>query len=303
VSHYPHIALLLTGITLAFSACATGPDPDVTIHESERGAVYVERIPDRSFHTAHPITLSTDTMARVLRGVVVTDSPRILGKLVGRMPEAVRAFKDEDVEYLAPLLVGGLTRAASDQQVGFRVVQVGAPIQLQSVGAVFCLSDVRSPGVCESEKSQGGTSVETTGGSLYVYGQSLYLTLTEYRHRTERSESNAMANRRIFNPTGLANRTVHFVPESANRPSSYKTAHTTDTTLLIDYHLLATIPSASDIRPTTTQPVMPVKEEPTQRDTDLDEVRKELQDIKKKLAEQEEARTRSSPSSSKKPAP
>jgi hypothetical protein len=145
--------------------------------------------------------------------------------------------------------------------------------------------------------------VETTGGSLYVYGQSLYLTLTEYRHRTERSESNAMANRRIFNPTGLANRTVHFVPESANRPSSYKTAHTTDTTLLIDYHLLATIPSASDIRPTTTQPVMPVKEEPTQRDTDLDEVRKELQDIKKKLAEQEEARTRSSPSSSKKPAP
>jgi hypothetical protein len=113
MSHYPHIALLLTGITLAFSACATGPDPDVTIHESERGAVYVERIPDRSFHTAHPITLSTDTMARVLRGVVVTDSPRILGKLVGRMPEAVRAFKDEDVEYLAPLLVGGLTRAAS----------------------------------------------------------------------------------------------------------------------------------------------------------------------------------------------
>ena len=30
--------------------------------------------PDRSFQAAHPITLSTDTMARVLRGVVVKDS-------------------------------------------------------------------------------------------------------------------------------------------------------------------------------------------------------------------------------------
>ena len=85
---------------------------DVTIHESERGAVYVERIPDRSFHAAHPITLSADTMARVLRGVVVTDSRWLLAKLVAGKPEALRAFRDEDVEYLAPLLVEGLTRAA-----------------------------------------------------------------------------------------------------------------------------------------------------------------------------------------------
>ena len=113
MSYHPRLALvLLIGITLAVSACATGPEMDVTIHESERGAVYVERIPDRSFHAAHPITLSADTMARVLRGVVVTDSRWLLAKLVAGKPEALRAFRDEDVEYLAPLLVEGLTRAA-----------------------------------------------------------------------------------------------------------------------------------------------------------------------------------------------
>ena len=298
MSYHPRLALvLLTGITLAVAACATGPELDLTIHESERGAVYVERLSDRSFHAAHPIALSADTMARVLRGVVVKDSRGFLAILAADKSEAVRAFGDEDVEYLAPLLVEGLTRAAPDQQVGFRVVQIGAPISPQSGGVVFCLSSVRLPGDCLSEQPL------LTEGSLYAYGRSLYLTLTEYRHRLERGETINKANPHISNPTGLANRTVSFVPESAKRPDSYRTARSTDATLVIDYDLLATMPAASYMRPTAAQPPTPVKGEPTQRDTDLDALRKELQDIKKKLAEQEAERTRSTPSSSPKSTP
>jgi hypothetical protein len=127
--------------------------------------------------------------------------------------------------------------------------------------------------------------------------------LTGYRHRTDRAESDNPANRPVYNSTKLANHTVHFIPESAKRPESYRNAHSTDATLVIDYNLLATMPAAPDIRPTAVQLPTPAKGEPTQRDTDLDEVRKELQDIKKKLAEQEADRTRSTPSSSPKPTP
>jgi hypothetical protein len=301
MSIHPRLAfVLLTGITLALSACATGPDLDMKIHESERGSVYVERIPDRSFQAAHPITLSADTMARVLRGVVVQDGRGVLGNLAATKPEAVRAFGDEDVAYLAPLLVEGLTKAAADQQVGFRVVQISAPINPQSSGTTLCLSSVRFPGVCASEITQ-----ESTGGSLYARERSLYLTLTDYRHRTERTESDNPANRPIYNSTGLGNYTVQFTPESAKRPDRYRTTRSTDATLVIDYTLLATMPMpiAPEIRSTAAQPAIPVKGEPTQRDTDLDEMRKELRDIKKKLAEQEAERTRSSPSSSPKSTP
>lgn len=302
--HHPRLAyLLLTGITLALSACATGSDLDLTIHESDRGAVYVERIPDRSFQTAHPVTLSADTMARVLRGVVVKDGRGGLGNLASGKSEAIRAFGNEDVEYLTPLLIEGLTKAAADQQIGFRVVKIIEPIQSQSVGTVICLSDVRFPGVCESEKSQGTTSEESTEGSLYAYGRSLYLTLTAYRHRTEQAETSTVASRRLLNLAGLGNRTVHFVPESAKRPDSYRTARSTDTTLVIDYGLLATMPVVSDVRSTPGQSPTTVKGEPTQRDADMDELRKELLEIKKKLVEQEEERIRSTPSSSKKPLP
>jgi hypothetical protein len=293
---------LLIGVTLALSACATGPDLDLKIDDSERGAVYVERISDRSFQAAHPITLSPDTMARVLRGVIVKDSRGVSKNSTGDKPEAVRAFGDDDIGYLAPLLVEGLARAAADQQIGFRVVQVHSANSSQSAGTTFCLSDVRFPSVCANEGPPGSTSEESTGGSLYAYGRSLYLTLTDYRHRTEQAESGNRVNRRISNSTGLVNHTVYFIPESAKRPDSYRTARSTDATLVIDYDLLAAMPTAPDVRSTAGQQAMPVKGEPTQRDSDLDEVRKELRDIKKKLAEQEAERTRSTPSSSPKPA-
>jgi len=293
MSYHPQLAfVLLTGITLVLSACATGPEQDLTIHESERGAVYVERIPDRSFQATHPIALSVDTMARVLRGVVVEDSRGLLGSLVAGKSETVRAFGDKDIDYLAPLLVEGLTRAAPDQQVGFSVVQIDTPISPKSVGPVFCSSSVRFPGVCLSEQQPGEAPEESTKGSLYAYGRSLYLTLTEYRHRLGRADT-----------TTLASRMVHFIPESAKRPDSYRNSRTTDATLVIDYDALATMPAASFIRSTAAQPPAPVKGEPIQRDTDLDELRKELQDIKKKLVEQEAERTRSIPSSSTKPTP
>ena len=257
MSHHPRLALvLLTGITLALSACATGPELDLTIQESERGAVSLERISDRSFQAAHPITLSADTMALVLRGVVVEENRGFFRKLVSGKPEAVRVFRDEDVEYLAPLLVEGLTRAASDQQVGFRVVRTGAP-------------------------------AESTKGSLYAYGRSLYLTLP-WLIPVSRYGAGGPA----LSPTIL------FIPESAKRPDSYRDARSTDATLVIDYGMLATMPPASDMRPTAAQPPTPAKGEPTQRDTDLDALRKDLEDIKKKLAEQEAERTSSTTSSS-----
>jgi hypothetical protein len=93
-----------------------------------------------SAHKLEKVAMSW--MARVLSRMVVKENRGLLGILVAGKPEAVRASRDKDVDYLAPLLVEGLTRAASDQQVGFRVVQTGVP-------------------------------AESTKGSLYAYGRSL----------------------------------------------------------------------------------------------------------------------------------
>ena len=265
MSHHPQRALvLLIGITLALSACATGPELDLTIHESDRGAVYVERIPDRSFRASHPITLSVDTLARILRGVAVKEDRGLFGNIIIGRPGAVRAFRDEDIQFLAPLLAEGLTRAASDQQVGFRIIR---------------------PGMNDLAK-----------GSLYAYGQSLYLTVPWLTPL-----SSTGAGSPTLPPT------IFFTPESGKRPDSYRDARSTEMTLVIDYGLLDSLPIDSGAPPPgqaptgappiatgqTTAPVPAAQtiQSPTRpSERDWDDMRKELQGLKRQLAEQEAER-------------
>jgi hypothetical protein len=283
-------ALLLLG-------CSTGPELDLTLHDSDRGTITLERFADRSFQAAHPITLAPETVARVLRGILVRNEHGLVQNLMAGKSETRRAFSDDEVAYLAPLLVDGLSRAAADQQVGFTIPQTGGPTYSGRAGA----------GLGSSEPPLRLAPKEMTSGSLYAYGQSLYVTFAQYRYRPERADTINMANRRLPEETGLANWKILFTPETAKRPASYNDPRSAESTLIIDYALLAALPAAPGSPPppvtptgrpalapgeTTPPPVVPpVVQEPGQtRDRELGELRKELEDIKRQLAEQEAER-------------
>jgi hypothetical protein len=275
-------------VALLFPGCSTGPEPVIQIDESHQGAVYLKRISDRSFQYAHPITIDPSTIALALRGIVIRDNQEALQNRVGTA-DARRAFSGSEVGYLAPLITEGLRRAASDQQVEFTVRQGGSG-----------LSERAGAGV-GSEPPMSVQPRESTNGVLYAYGRSLYVTLTRYRSRQEPTTIINMANRKVSDATGLANRTVSFVPEAAKRPESYLDARSTGHTLVIDWELLAMLPEASSV-PASAQsaPVPPqatngVNAEPVRKDAEIEALRKELQEIKKQLAEQQAERARTQP--------
>jgi hypothetical protein len=287
-----HACLYVTA-TVPLSACSTVPEVDISIDESARGGVYLERISDRSFEAAHPIKIDPTTIGRVLSGVLVKDDQGVIKTFFMGIPDARPAFSESEVTYLAPLISEGLRRAAPDQQVGFHLAQVGEP----------GIAHNRGGGVGSSEPPLELHPKETTAAVLYAYGQSLYVTITEYRVRTEPANTINMANRRLPDNTGLTSHTFLFLPEAAKRPDSYLDARSTDKTLVIDYQLLAALPPASipsaSARPTP-QPAAPQgangeKAEPPKKDSEIEALRKELQDIKKQLAEQEAERARSQP--------
>ena len=131
--------------------------------------------------------------------------------------------------------------------------------------------------------------VESTGGSLYAYGRSLYVTWPGIDIEAERPDTINLANRRLPDESGLANRTVLFVPETAKRPDSYRDSHSTDSTLVIDYELLARlpvssesstpIPAASAVDAVGTAVQTPPKGSPPQKDPEVEALRKELEAI------------------------
>ncbi|SLM48552.1 exported protein of unknown function [Nitrospira japonica] len=276
---------------LSLAACATSSELDLMLQESDRGTVVLERITDRSFQAAHPIKLPAGTVARVLRGVLVRDDQGFLQDIGVRKADALQAFSEEDVAYLAPLITDGLSRAASDQQVGFTVNQQGPPVYSQRVGAA----------VGSSEPPLRLAPPETTAGSIYAYGRSLYVTLTQYRYRVERPDTINMPNRRVPDRTGLLNHTVMFIPESAKRDDKYRTALSTDTTLVIDYELLAGLPldAGREIvrqpppaapAPASAQGAPAKVGDTNKKDPELEALRKELEDIKRQLADQDTRR-------------
>jgi hypothetical protein len=248
---------LFLACVLCLVACSTGPEATITIHESPQASVYLQRSADRSFQAAHPIKIKADTVGLVLGGVLVRENQDVR-----------RAFSASDVGYLAPLLSEGLRRATSDQQVAFRLSN--------GVG-----------GASSSGRSSMLASGQTIAGVAYAYGQSLYLTLSEYR------------------PNPRSPNTVHysilFVPESARRPDSYLDTRSTGTTLVIDYQLLAELPPTSvptASAQSTPPKILPQTEIgsqaiPAGKEDEIEALRKELREIKKQLAEQEAERARS----------
>ena len=250
----------LWGLLLCF-ACSTGQDAITKIDESPLGAVFLRRLAGGpKFQAAHPIKIDSSTITLILNGILVRDNPPAQ-KNSSESSNVRRLFSGSEVGHVAPLVSEGLRRATPDQEVEFRIGDVT--------------------------------------GVLYAYGRSLYVTLTEDRSGLDAATTTAIANR-MSDGKGFANRTLSFIPEAAQRGNSYRDARSTDTTLVIDYELLAMLPPASlPSASAQNAPTLPPqsgnadKADPVKRDAEIEALRKELQDIKKQLADQEAERARS----------
>ncbi|MBS0168794.1 MAG: hypothetical protein JSR62_00450 [Nitrospira sp.] len=280
------------------SACASNPQRDVTIQQSARGGVYLERIPTRQFQATHPIKLAPELIAKSLQGVQIEEGKGLLQSLRAQQNRTLSVFSQDDIALLAPAIADGLSQAAPDQQVGFRIVQRGD----------FEGRDRTGAGVGSGTTPQRNQE-STTSGKLFVYGRSLYLTIHQFRDYTESPDTINMPNRRLPEPTGLRNRTVLFLPESALRPDIYAPPFAAEdglTTLVIDYDALAKTPTATlpavlstpepvpAVAPAAIPAVTPplqddlqqIKSQMKQKEREVEELRKELEDIKRQLGNQ-----------------
>ncbi len=290
---------------LLVSGCATGSRVDLVVRETAQGSVYLDRLPDRHFQASHPIKLDEALIARLLQGIMIRDESGLLQKLTSNQKATGPVFLGTDIAFLAPAIAEGLKQAASDQQVGFRLIQASDGSNRERTGAA----------AGSSEPPLNLSTPETTSGRVFAYGRSLYVYLTEYRQRRDDPNTVNMPNRRLPEPSGLLNRQISFAPAEALRPDEYAPAFAEDSTkvLIIDYDLLAKLPTPSSVPTTVTRPssgnppaspavpaaqpvdgdanLRAIRDELKKKDSEVEELRKELQDIKRQLGEQQNNRS------------
>ncbi len=300
--HYHRSAAFALAWCLLATGCASGSRIDSLVRESAQGTVFLDRLPDRQFQASHPIRLDQALIGRSLQGMIIREQTGLLRTLTSSDQPAVPVFSNAEISFLAPAIAEGLKQAASDQQVGFRLIQMSDGRYRERTGAA----------VGSSEPLLGHSSQEITSGRVLAYGRSLYVYLTEYRHRPDDPDTVNMPNRRVPESHSLLNRQVLFMPEEALRSDQFAPTFVEDpaNVLIIDYDLLARLPAPSPTSSVTGPP--PVETQaapsahPTQTDTDLqairedmrkkdsevEQLRKELQDIKRQLGEQQTNRKR-----------
>ncbi len=137
--------LLLTAAILSGCSLISGSQ---AVHQSARGAVFLEEVSEWSFEANHPTMIDQNTMVKIVKGVTVDEAATASNKLPATGSKPMRVFSDEDAEFLAPLLAQGLSRAKPEQIVGFRV------------------------------SSSAGSGAAPTAGTLYVQHGAAYFTIS-----------------------------------------------------------------------------------------------------------------------------
>ena len=275
--------VLLALLCFIFAACGTTGQTGKVLFDDPRGTVSLQTISDQSIHANHPISLEPTLLAQVLRGMEVQDQERGLLKLFGGVPAPIPVFSDDEIQFLAPLLAEGLRKAAPNERIEYRVQTTLEGSLLESA------------------------VTETTTGSLYAYGRSLYMTLAQYRYAPARANLHANDGAyRLNRPdaSGLQSRILLFTPSSAQRSDAFNPqggGKSTDRFLAVDYQLLQQTPPAAatsgETAPQTGTSPMPgssVGTSPSEVQThktealaqEVEALRKELQSVQQQLGNQ-----------------
>ncbi|HMU55045.1 MAG TPA: hypothetical protein PKA61_08560, partial [Nitrospira sp.] len=189
---------LAWSILLALSACSARQFTTVTLYDSPHSFVRLEADPtvDSNGAHSHPVRLTPEQVAAVLRGVIV-EEPITRMPLYDDLsvPRRHHAFDDRLTAFLAPLLALGLERATPEEVVTFYF-----------------------------SKQLSGVTREVTSGGLFVHGEDLHVILANHRSHTNYMADYGAASTtddRLTPMKSLAPQQgrLAFEPPSALRPS------------------------------------------------------------------------------------
>jgi hypothetical protein len=260
------------GVLLALCYVLTGCAAlgGAQIHKSARGSVQLREVPDWSFEASHPVIIDHMTMLKVVKGVSTDETMPASTKMPASGSKPMRAFSDEDAEFLAPLLAQGLSQAKPEHIVGF------------------------------TASLSAGSGAEPTAGTLYMKDGALYLTVAFHGKkaphfapstvvRLEKAPSFAMtrpgAMTMVIDYQALAK---HALPPSKPIAATLSTTAVPSVLPVSDQKQAFSGASTPEIGHEELDELRQAREINAQKESEIKILRKEAEWMKKKLRERTE---------------
>lgn len=116
----PSLPFVLIGLVI-IAGCASAPVAQhKVIYESGLNTVRLEKDPDSTNNT-QPTTLTPTEVGTLLRSIRAWEQRNVIHRLFSGEADRTRAFRNEEIMLLAPILSKGLAQAAPDERVYFHL--------------------------------------------------------------------------------------------------------------------------------------------------------------------------------------
>jgi len=110
---------------MGISGCVTKAmgtmNPVRTVSEEGLDVVRIETSPDTRQQNTQPVFLSPSDVAAILRGVRAWEQRNVIHRLVSGEAQKTRAFRDDEIAFLAPAISKALAQAGPSDQIYFHL--------------------------------------------------------------------------------------------------------------------------------------------------------------------------------------
>ena len=152
---------VVASLAMCLGGCSTPQFQTLKIFDSPSRAVALEVMPDayggRGFN--HPMSITKEKMIQIMKGIRV-EKRGLYSASSSRSSRAHPAFSESEIQFFAPLIVRGLSRATSEEMVTFFET---AEIETADLERDYQL---------------------TTSGGFYVAGENFYVVLSNFSVKT-----------------------------------------------------------------------------------------------------------------------
>lgn len=270
----PCLLLVACSAISPLTSVGEGPLGTVTLERlANRGTTARYGSPQSAFQASHPATVSASVISRLLSGLSISGLDR---PGAAPAPEQYPLFSQEEVDFFTPLIIRALSQAQPDQRVRFTMQDDGL----------------------------------LTQGTLYLHGTTLRVSLSHYRASQGQSKTR---------PAALA---LSFTPLEAlvrdDVPQSWMIIEPEHPHLAVSLDALnqlpATVPTRAAQTPVATVAPLPVSPASEQSDAqqelratkdlvvkqaqELQQLKAELESLRRQLAEKESAAPKPKPKTS-----
>ncbi len=283
--------LSLFALIHAMSGCSWTPRVETPIYEGPQGSVSLITVSEESFEGDHPVTLQTDTIAHVLRGLQVRRSKRLLQKIFSGEANAQQVFTEDQIALLTPPLQKAFSQVTPEEHITFHT---------------------------QSNHEAGFRSIK---GTMYVHDGDLHVTLT-FVGQGPHTATKSTGKGALTDQESRGKPSVVFSPKEALRTekeSHWLLGGTEKNRIVINVPLLAslhrqqatparqteqersrplpastpnfenTIPKKTDSETSTSSMPRPKPSAPTPGNTGTQALMEEIKALRKELAEQKKA--------------